>query len=64
MYKVKTFGEPLRPFKARVELAELDERVNEFLASGTRRVVSVSDTATTDDTGATIGIVRTVLYED
>jgi len=64
MFKVKTFGEPLRPFRARVELAELDERVNEFIASGIKRVISVSDTATTDDTGATIGLVRTIVYEE
>ena len=29
MIKVKTFGEPLEPFHARKELAELDTRVNE-----------------------------------
>jgi hypothetical protein len=31
MIKVKTFGEPLQPFRAQRELGELDERVNRCL---------------------------------
>ena len=31
MLKVKTFGEPLQPFKTHKELVELDERVNRFI---------------------------------
>ncbi|MEJ2471635.1 MAG: hypothetical protein P8Y96_11030 [Desulfuromonadales bacterium] len=45
MIKVKTFGEPLQPFKAQRELDELDARVNRFIVeNGISRVVSVSDT--------------------
>ena len=48
MIKVKTFGEPLEPFKTRRELDELDERVNAFIREGDiQKVISVSDTATT-----------------
>jgi hypothetical protein len=46
------------------ELAELDNAVNVFLSeSGVKRVVSVSDTSTTDDTGETIGLIRVICYE-
>jgi len=64
MFKVKTFGMEIRPLKTMHELAALDEMVNKFLAEHSlKRVVSVSDVATTDDTGETIGIVRVVSYE-
>jgi len=64
MLKVKTFGEPLQPFKTRKELDELDERVNRFIAdNGIKKIVSVSDTATTE-AGNTIGLVRVLVYED
>lgn len=64
MIKVKTFGEPLQPFKAQRELDELDARVNSFIAEkGITRVVSVSD-ATTSEDGSTIGLIRTLVYED
>jgi hypothetical protein len=64
MFKVKTFGMEIRPLKTMNELAALDETVNDFL-SGEKatKVVSVSDVATTDDKGETIGIVRVVCYE-
>lgn len=64
MIKVKTFGEPLKPFKARQELDELDARVNSFIVENNiNNVISLSDTATTED-GSTIGLIRTLVYED
>lgn len=65
MVKVKTFGMELRPLKTTRELAGLDEMVNRFIAEGgVSRVVSVSDCATTDETGETIGLVRVLCYEE
>ena len=64
MFKVKTFGMEIRPLKTMHELADLDELVNRFVAGGgVKRVISVSDVATTDDTGETIGLVRVLCYE-
>lgn len=64
MIKVKSFGEPLQPFKTRRELDELDQQVNDFLQRhNISRVISVSDVATSED-GSTIGLVRVVTYED
>ncbi|PLY00158.1 MAG: hypothetical protein C0623_07785 [Desulfuromonas sp.] len=63
MIKVKTFGEPLKPFKAQQELDELDARVNAFIAENSiSKVVSLCDTATSED-GSTIGLIRTLVYE-
>jgi hypothetical protein len=63
--KVKSFGMEIRPMKTMKELALLDNLVNAFIAgSGVKRVISVSDTATTDDKGETIGLVRLVAYEE
>lgn len=62
--KVKTFASPLRIFKAKGELDELDKMVNKFLQdNNVKKVVSVSDACTTDDNGATIGLIRVVAYE-
>jgi len=64
MIKVKTFGEPLQPFKAQRELDELDARINNFIAeNGINRVISLSD-ATTSEDGSTIGLIRTLVYEE
>jgi hypothetical protein len=64
MIKVKSFGEPLAPFKAQMELQELDARVNEFIREGkVKNVISVSD-AITSEAGSTIGLVRVLVYED
>ena len=64
MIKVKTFGEPLAPFKAQRELHELDGRINAFIRENkVTRVVSVSDSATTEE-GSTIGLIRVLVYED
>ena len=63
--KVKTFASELKPFYTMRELEALDDQVNAFLAENRiDSVVSVSDTSTTDDTGATIGIIRVIAYED
>ncbi len=65
MLKVKTFWTELKIFHTMHEINDLDKTVNDFLASGgVSRVVSVSDTATTDNTGGTIGLVRVVTYEE
>ena len=64
MVKVKTFGEPLQPFRAQRELDELDERVNQFISENKiTRVLSVSD-STTVETGNTCGVIRVLVYED
>ena len=62
--KVKTFTSPLAIFQTQNELADLDAEVNRFIESaGIKRIVSVSDTVTSDDSGATIGLIRVVAYE-
>jgi len=64
MIKVKTFGEPLEPFRARKELDELDARINQFISeNGIKQVISVSDSTTNED-GSTIGLIRVLVYED
>jgi hypothetical protein len=62
--KVKSFGMELRPLKTMQELKALDDAVNDFIATnGIVKVVSVSDSPTTDDKGETIGLVRVIAYE-
>ena len=62
--KVKTFMSPLKIFHTVEEIASLDDQVNRFVAEqDVKRVLSVSDTCTTDNTGATIGVIRVVAYE-
>lgn len=64
MIKVKTFGEPLEPFRARKELDELDARINQFISdNGIKQVISVSD-STTNEAGSTIGLIRVLVYEE
>lgn len=63
--KVKSFGMEIRPMKTMKELEMLDDKVNAFIAgTGIKKVISVSDTATTDNNGETIGLVRLVAYEE
>lgn len=63
--KVKSFGMEIRPMKTMLELDTLDGEVNAFIASnGVKKVISVSDSSTTDDNGETIGLVRVLAYED
>ena len=65
MIKVKTFTSEIRIFQTMRELENLDMQVNQFLAENKiQKVISVSDTTTTDNTGATIGIVRVLTYEE
>ena len=62
--KVKTFASALKIFQAKKELEELDSLVNKFIEdNNVQRIVSVSDACTTDDTGASIGLIRVVAYE-
>jgi hypothetical protein len=62
--KVKTFTTELKEFKAMRELADLDGQVNKFIKEKrVKKVVSVSDAATTDTTGASIGLIRVLVYE-
>jgi len=65
MIKVKSFGMEIRPMQTMRELADLDALVNAFIAEKrVKRVISVSDVATTDDKGETIGLIRVLSYED
>jgi hypothetical protein len=62
--KVKTFVTEVKVFQTMKELRDLDEQVNRFIVEkGVKKVISVSDTATTDNTGATIGLIRILTYE-
>jgi hypothetical protein len=62
--KVKTFTTEVKIFQTMKELEALDEKVNRFIADNeVKKVISVSDTATTDNTGATIGLIRVLSYE-
>ncbi len=64
MVKVKTFASPLKIFQAKKELEELDAMVNRFIEENSvQKVISVSDTCTTDDSGASIVLVRVIAYE-
>jgi hypothetical protein len=58
--KVRTFTTELKIFQTMKELETLDEKVNRFIV---KKVVSVSDATTTDNNGATIGLIRVVTYE-
>jgi hypothetical protein len=64
MVQVHTFSIELKIFHTVAELNSLDDRVNTFLRENNiRTVISVSDTCTTDSTGATIGLIRVLAYE-
>ena len=64
MIKVKTFTSELKIFHTIKELQSLDDQVNQFIEeNNVSKVVSVSDTCTTDDKGATIGLIRVLAYE-
>ena len=64
MAKVKSFATELKIFHTMSELESLDEQVNKFIRENDiSRIVSVSDACTTDDKGATIGLIRVVAYE-
>ena len=61
--KIKTFTSPLKVFHVKDELEKLDSSVNDFIEKNNiTSIISVSDTTTTDDTGASIGIIRVLAY--
>jgi hypothetical protein len=63
-FAVKTFSSELKIFETMRELASLDDQVNHFIQEKkVKKVISVSDTTTTDNSGASIGIIRVILYE-
>lgn len=64
MAKVKTFTSPLKVFHVKEELENLDAEINQFITENdVKKVISVNDATTTDNTGASIGIIRVVAYE-
>jgi hypothetical protein len=64
MIHVHTFSTGLKIFHSIEELKSLDEQVNAFLKENNiKNVISVSDTCTSDTTGATIGLIRVLAYE-
>lgn len=65
MIKIKTFVTELQIFHTMNELNALDKQVNDFISGNkVKRVVSVCDACTTDNQGATIGLIRVLAYED
>ena len=65
MIKVKSFTTQLKIFHTRNELDKLDKEVSDFIASrGIRKVISISDSSTTGDSGETIGLIRVLAYEE
>jgi len=65
MIKVKSFTTQLKIFHTRNELDELDKEVSGFIASrGIRKVISISDSSTTGNSGETIGLIRVLAYEE
>jgi len=64
MPKVVTFTSDLKIFKTAGQLNGLDEQVNEFIrTNGVKHIYSVSDTTTSDESGATMGIIRVLAYD-
>lgn len=64
MIQVKTFTSPLTVFHVKEQLKELDQLVNRFIEENSiQKLISVNDTCTTDDNGASIGVIRVVSYE-
>ena len=65
MVKVKTFTSQLKILAAMKELKDLDDQVNRFIKDNNiQEIVSVSDTCTSDESGATMGIIRVVAYRE
>ena len=63
-WRVKTFTTELKIFQTIKELKILDDKVNLFIAENkVKKVASVNDTTTTDNSGATIGLIRVLTYE-
>ncbi len=65
MLKVKTFTTQLKIFHVTNELHDLDKAVNDFIESEKiKKVISVSDTATSGTHGEAIGLIRVLTYDD
>jgi hypothetical protein len=65
MVKVKTFTSQLKILAAMKELNDLDDQVNRFIKDNKiQDIISVSDSCTSDETGATMGIIRVVTYRE
>ena len=65
MVRVKTFTSQLKILATMKELNDLDKQVNQFIKENKiEKVVSVSDACTTDETGATMGIIRVLVYRE
>ncbi len=65
MVKVKTFTNELKIFHVMNELDQLDQQINQFISTqGIKKVISVSDACTANNSGATMGIIRTLTYEE
>jgi hypothetical protein len=65
MIKVKSFVSEMKIFQTMRELKQIDDQVNKFIAENQiKKVISVSDTCTTDNSGLTIGIIRVITYDD
>ena len=63
-WRIKTFTTEIKIFQTIKELETLDDKVNRFIADKkVKKVVSVNDSTTTDNTGATIGLIRVLTYE-
>lgn len=64
-FQVKTFTSELKIFETMRELTALDDQVNQFIRQKkAKKVISASDTTTTDNTGASIGVIRVLVYEE
>jgi hypothetical protein len=64
MPQIITFTNELKIFNTKNELEELDKRVNDFIKeNNVQKIYSVNDTTTTDDKGATIGIIRVLAFD-
>jgi hypothetical protein len=63
-FKVKTFTTELKIFQTMKELGTLDDQVNRFIIKNkVKKVISISDSTTTDNTGTTMGLIRVLTYE-
>ncbi len=64
MIRVKTFTQTIEVFKTAKELEALDDMVNNFITENNiKKIVSIGDTTTTNERGATRGIIRVLAYE-
>jgi hypothetical protein len=63
MIKLKTVTRPLKIFHAKKRRGKRDGRLNGFIAENrVNKIDSVSDTFSTDDNGATMGIIRVIAF--